>query len=284
MTRTRTLLYGEPDSSPRDGSRANAAEREQRLRQELAQLKPGGWQRGAPATRGTRLNAPPPRREKDPPTLRSVLPPAGPSPLRSPANREPERVRVVLAPPRSSESARIPPPSSRATRPREVPRKTAVLAGSAVGAAVLVGLGVWLTRKGEPSKSMTTPAQRSESAPARRTDSVPARGGNSAPARGSDSLPGQRSNSAPTRGSDSVPGQRSNSAPARRSNSAPARPSESVPARSASAPTATNKGARPANLFYRASPSKANSPGSNTTSTETQPSKKPSGTPSARRK
>lgn len=175
MARTRTLLYGEPDPHVRDGSRIDAAEREAQMRHELAQLKPGGWQRGARADKGTRTEAPPPPREADPPTLRSVLPPAAPRTLRGASLAgEPETLRVALSPPESA-PAKIPPPPSRSTRRRGGARESAVLAGGAVGAAVLVGLGVWLSRRAKSTKPVTTPARRADSLPAQpeRTDAVP---------------------------------------------------------------------------------------------------------------
>lgn len=187
MARSRTLLYGEADSQPRDGSRLDAAQREAEMRHELAQLSPGGWQRGTPAAKATRRAFPPPARVSSPPTLRSALPPAAPAVLQgAPESEEARTARVVLSP-TETKPVRIP-PAPPPQRPRGS-RNTAVLAGSAVGAAVLIGVGAWLVRRAKSNNPVVAPSRRADAVPAKPTSvsmrsGVPAAPGASDPGKG----------------------------------------------------------------------------------------------------
>jgi hypothetical protein len=145
MSRARTLLYGEPDPYPRDGSRIDTAQREAMLKRELAQLPPGGWRRGAPV-------------EKRAP---AKLPPAA-------LDREPTAVRVVLPPPAAAAPRIPPPPSRKARHPRS--GDGALIAGVTLGGAVLFALGVYFARR---SKPISAPAARSDAVPPRPNEAPP---------------------------------------------------------------------------------------------------------------
>jgi hypothetical protein len=145
MSRARTLLYGEPDPYLRDGSRIDEAQREAMMKRELAQLPPGGWRRGAPV-------------EKRAPAKR-------PS---ATLDREPATVRVVLPAPEPA-APRIPPPPPRRPRHRRS-EDGALIAGVTLGGAVLFALGVYFARR---SKPISAPAARSDAVPPRPNEAPP---------------------------------------------------------------------------------------------------------------